>query len=81
MDVGSAVKAFFVASQKGLRYSCQGPNATGYRAANGGFEIVTETGGCGKPVERITVRVDAHGTTEEIGRITTQAETEPCPQP
>lgn len=79
--IDSPEEAFYVAQLGGFRFTCTGDNAAGYRAVDGGFEIVTQAGGCGKPIERIVVRVYADGTLEEISRVTTEAETRACPQP
>ncbi|CAN5921971.1 hypothetical protein BH11MYX4_BH11MYX4_47260 [soil metagenome] len=79
--VDSPEKAFFVAGVAGFRFSCGGANAAAYRATADGFEIVTEVGGCGRPVERVTVHVHANGATEEVDRLTTEAVTPSCGQP
>lgn len=79
--IDSPEEAFYVAQLGGFRFTCTGDNAAGYRAVDGGFEIVTQAGGCGKPIERIVVRVYADGSLEEISRVTTEAETRACPQP
>lgn len=79
--IDSPEEAFFIAGVSGYRFSCRGANAAGYRDMGDGFELVAEAGGCGKPVERITVRVHANGDTEETSRVTTEAVTDSCPQP
>lgn len=79
--VDSPEEAYFVARLGGARFECGGADSTGYRAVDGGFELLTRVGGCGKPVEHVVVRVYTDGTTEEISRVTTEPETRSCPQP
>jgi len=79
--VDSPEKAYFVAGEAGFRFSCGGVNAAAYRVTEDGFEIVTEVGGCGRPVERVTVHVHANGAIEEVDRLTTEAVTPSCGQP
>lgn len=79
--VDSPEEAFFVAALDGARFECGGATPTGYRVVDGAFELLTDRGGCGKPLERVVVRVYADGTTEEISSVTTEPVTQPCPQP
>lgn len=79
--VDSPEEAYFVARLGGARFECGGADPTGYRVVDGAYDLLTRTGGCGKPVEHVVVRVYTNGTTEEISRVTTEPETQPCPQP
>ena len=79
--VDSVEEAYFVAGLASFRFSCGGANPAAYRATDDGFEIVTEVGGCGVPLERVVLHVHASGAIDEVSRTTTEAVTSTCPQP
>lgn len=74
-------EAYFIADLASYRYPCGGKIPTGYRAAPDGFDLVTSLGGCGKPLERVVLRVHGNGVLEEIARETVEPETSACAQP